>query len=175
MCCFAGEATHRIAAGGIKNTDFTRKKTVTENNTRNRLLCIVFVLRKTLFVFFSDCRISEKERNAPQTGKADNSVDNSAQNSSLTAEYPCDKVELEKTDKSPVYRADNCQCERYFVKHKLQLLFAIIMSRSLCFYSSEFVSHYHASEKIDDLSEIIFFVKSNRLLVAHTGGEHKSL
>ena len=61
------------------------------------------------FLFATDHRsaFAEKHRDAPQTGKANNCIDDSAYNGILAAEDPGYKIKLEQTNQSPVYGADD--------------------------------------------------------------------
>lgn len=45
---------------------------------------------------------AEEQRNAPNTGKTDQSIDNSAEKCALSAKEPCNKVKLKNTDQTPV-------------------------------------------------------------------------
>lgn len=49
----------------------------------------------------------EKKIYAPESAEADQRIYDSADYRALTAEYPGDKIKLEKTDKAPVDCADN--------------------------------------------------------------------
>ena len=65
-------------------------------------------LLPSVFLFIIIAWVSSKEkRDAPHTSKGDYGVDYSADNSSTAAESPSNKVETEKTNKSPVKRADD--------------------------------------------------------------------
>jgi len=55
---------------------------------------------------------TEEQRNAPNAGKSDNGIDNSADQSVLSSTDPSDNVKLEQTDATPVQRADNGQGQR---------------------------------------------------------------
>ena len=60
-----------------------------------------------LFLLRNAFSRTEKKRNTPNTCESDNCVDDSAENGILSAEDPGHNVELEKSDASPVERADN--------------------------------------------------------------------
>ena len=61
----------------------------------------------------------EQERCAPQTGQANNGVDDSAEQGILTAEDPSHKVKLENTNKTPVDTANDRQDQRKHIDHDL--------------------------------------------------------
>jgi hypothetical protein len=58
---------------------------------------------------FKHICFAEEKRYAPDCADTYKDVDYSADNGSLSPENKCDQVELENTDKSPVYSADNQQ------------------------------------------------------------------
>ena len=62
--------------------------------------------------------VSEEQGNAPDSRKGDNRVNNTAENVGGSAEYPCNQVKLEKTNESPVQRADDYKNKTNFIKHK---------------------------------------------------------
>ena len=62
--------------------------------------------------------VSEKKGNAPDSREGDNRVNNAAENVGGSAEYPCNQVKLEKTNESPVQRADDYKNKTKFIKHK---------------------------------------------------------
>ena len=58
---------------------------------------------------------SEKKCDAPDCRKTNNSINNSAEKSGLTAEYPCNKIKLEKSNTAPVKASDDHKNKRYSV------------------------------------------------------------
>ena len=50
---------------------------------------------------------AEQKRNTPQPCKTDKCIDDSAQDRSLSAKEPGNKVKFKKTDQSPVDRPDD--------------------------------------------------------------------
>ena len=62
--------------------------------------------------------ISHQKRNAPNGTKTNKCVNDSADHTCLTAANPSNDIELENTDWTPVYTADNEKYQRNFVKHK---------------------------------------------------------
>ena len=73
---------------------------------QTRKLCCVTVL---LFITRCNClgSVVEQKRNAPDSGKGNDSVYNSADDGALASENPCNKVKLKKTDESPVDGSDD--------------------------------------------------------------------
>ena len=71
---------------------------------------------------------SEKERNAPKGRQGNDHVDHAAENRSLTAKKPGNKVNAEKSDATPVKSADNCKNKRYSIEHNI-----IVLSKFRCF------------------------------------------
>ena len=56
---------------------------------------------------------SEKKRDAPNTCQTDKCINDAADKTGLTAEDPRNKIEAEKSDKTPIQRTDDAQkqCE----------------------------------------------------------------
>ncbi len=56
---------------------------------------------------------AEEQRNAPNAGKSDKGINDSADKCALAAKQPCDKVKLKNTDQTPVQRTDDAeyQCQ----------------------------------------------------------------
>ena len=76
----------------------------------------VYLLFVKSLKFFSR---TEKERDAPNAGKGNQGVDDTAYKSILTAAKPCYYVELKKTDASPVECADDGENKRNSIQdHK---------------------------------------------------------
>ena len=65
---------------------------------------------------------SEEQRDAPDTCKSDYGIDYSADDASLSSADPRDYIKLEKTDATPVKRADYGEDERYFVHNHMNFL-----------------------------------------------------
>lgn len=62
---------------------------------------------------------TEKKRNTPDSRKSYNRVYDPADKSILPAEDPCDDIETEKTDASPVERAYDGEDKRNSVEHNI--------------------------------------------------------
>lgn len=61
-----------------------------------------------IFLFaFNKYMSAKQERGAPQTGQGYKRVDDSAEQRTLSSKKPCHKVELKKTNQSPVQTSDN--------------------------------------------------------------------
>ncbi len=52
---------------------------------------------------------AEEQTDAPNACQAHKRINNAADDTGLTAEDPCDEVELKNTDQTPVQRTDNAQ------------------------------------------------------------------
>ena len=76
------------------------------------LFIILSVGRTCSFVFRP-----EEQRNAPDSRQSDNGVNNSAYYSFLTSANPCNYIELEKSDTTPVKCADDGQYQCDSVKY----------------------------------------------------------
>ena len=65
--------------------------------------------------------VFEQKCDGPETGKTDQSIDDTAGNGKLSAEQVSDNVDSEQTDTAPVQRADNYQRETDIINcvHKL--------------------------------------------------------
>ena len=61
--------------------------------------------------------VAEEKGNAPQSSQTHEGENDPAEGGSLSAEKPAHKVELEKSDRAPVQRADDHQYQRCSVKH----------------------------------------------------------
>lgn len=59
--------------------------------------------------------VPEKKRNAPDTGKTNDGVDNSAYTCGLTTKDPGNKIKLENANERPVQRADYGQGKCCFI------------------------------------------------------------
>lgn len=59
--------------------------------------------------------VPDEKRDAPDRAKADECVDDPAENTRLSAADPGYKVKLENTDRAPVYAADDEQYQRELV------------------------------------------------------------
>ena len=84
----------------------------------------IFRAAFALFIGSAQPCTPKKEGNTPQTGKADYGVDNAAQHSAF-AEQPGHQIKLEKTNKPPVYAANDGEDQRKNI-HSGHLL--------VCFY-----------------------------------------
>ena len=77
--------------------------------------------------------VAEEQGYAPQSCDKNQAVDQTAEYSGLAAEYPGNKIELKKTDESPVDGADYYQrqsCFVHFFKTSfLEYLFAKLRKR----------------------------------------------
>lgn len=60
---------------------------------------------------------SEKQRNAPKRAKTHNGVYDAAYYGGLTAENPCDNIEIENTDTAPVDTAYYQERKSNSIKH----------------------------------------------------------
>lgn len=60
---------------------------------------------------------TEEKGYTPEPGKSYRKVDNSADYAGLSAEQPCDCVELEESYSAPVESSDDCENESQSVKH----------------------------------------------------------
>ena len=88
--------------------------------------------------------LAEKQRDAPQTGNADQCIDHAADDGHLTAAEKCDAVKAENADAAPVQGAHDREDQGESVKkHKLTSdSFALIQSYFACMTGVLFTMSY---------------------------------
>jgi hypothetical protein len=85
--------------------------------------------------------LAEQEGNAPQSGKTDDSVNNTTENCVLTAKDPGNQIELENTDQTPVNTADDRQDQRQNIQHLLTLRFKSLDGVRIPGFAESILSH----------------------------------
>lgn len=72
-----------------------------------------FVIRHDFFLLALVRRrrqlLAEEKCDAPDAGQTDERIDDAAENGGLSPEEPCDEVEAEDPDQTPVQRTDDAQ------------------------------------------------------------------
>lgn len=83
--------------------------------------------------------VAEEKRYAPNSRESHKSVDYSAHNTGLTAEYPGYYVKLENTDSTPVQAAYYEQNKTNLIEHQkfLLFIFALIIDTGRSLYARE--------------------------------------
>lgn len=76
---------------------------------RQHLVCCRFFSALFALDFSS---LAEQQRNAPQARKAHNGINDPAEDRTLPAKQPGNKIKLENAHKAPVQAADNGQDQR---------------------------------------------------------------
>lgn len=64
---------------------------------------------------------AEEKGNTPESGKAHQNVNNTADDSTLSSENPGDDIKTEKTDASPVKTADDQKNKRDSIEYHIRL------------------------------------------------------
>lgn len=102
----------------------------TKHYISNETMCITSILsiilglphftlvrQPHLLLFPDPCGSPEQYTDTPKAAYRDDSIYYTAQYRGRSAAYPCYKVKLKQTDKSPVERADDGYDKSYTVKH----------------------------------------------------------
>ena len=73
---------------------------------------------------------SEEERGKPESAYRYKGINDSAEDIALTAEYPCNDIKTEKSNRPPVDSADNTKKQCYSVKYHKFILLVIYFART---------------------------------------------